>query len=120
MKEKQINIKKELDLIIHQANAYIDYLNTECTYSEFGDRFLKISNKSGMKQDMDKLKSYLWNKQKSDSEDFLQSILDFEGIMKAINSHGTQITNEIYRNSREYWNEAQNHLKARNNNNYLA
>ena len=120
MEEKQINIKKELDLIIHQANAYIDYLNTECTYPEFGDRFLKISNNSGMKQDMDKLKSYLWNKQKSDSEDFLQSILDFEGIMKAINSHGTQITNEIYRNSREYWNEVQNHLKARNNNNYLA
>ena len=117
---EQINIKKELDLIIKQANAYIDYTNTECTYPEFGDRFLKLSNQSDMKQDKEQLKAYLWSKHKTDSEDFLQSILDFEGIMKVIDAHGTKITNEMYRNCREYWNEAQNHLKARNSNNYLA
>lgn len=117
---EQIDIRKELDIIIKQANAYIDYLNTETTYSEFGDRFLRLSVESDLNPDIDSLKAYLWSKQKSDGEDFLQSILDFESIMKLIDGQGTQINNEIYRNCKEYWDQAQNNLKARNSNNYLA
>ena len=116
---EQINIKKELNIVIKQANAYIDYLNTEITYSEFGDRFLKLSIGSDLKPDINSLKSYLWDKHKSDGEDFLQSILDFESIMKLINNAGTEITNEIYRNCKDYWDQSQNNLKARNSNNYL-
>ena len=40
--------------------------------------------------------------------------------MKLIDGQGTQINNEIYRNCKEYWDQAQNNLKARNSNNYLA
>lgn len=114
-----INIQKELNIVIKQANHYIDYINGECTYSEFGDRFLILANNSDLKQNFEVLKNWLWSKKKMDSEDFLQLLLDFEGIMKAINNQGLEITNEIYRNCKEYWDDAQNHLKAKNSNNYM-
>lgn len=117
--EKQISIKKEIDIVIRQANAFIDYLNSECSYSEFGDKYLRFANESDMKQDMDSLKSYLWSKQKTIDVDFLQTILDFDALLKAIHEHGTEVTGDMYRNWYQYWNETQNDLKPRYNNDYL-
>ena len=117
--EKQISIKKEIDLVIRQANAFIDFLNSESSFSEFGDKYLRFANESDMKQDMDKLKSYLWSKSKSIDSDFLQNILDFDALLKAIHTHGTEVTGEMYRNWYQYFQEAQNELKPRFNNDYL-
>ena len=115
----KINIQKELDIVLKQANAYIDYINTECTYYEFGDKFLRLANNSNLKQDFSMLQKWLIDKRKMDNDEFLQLILDFEGIMKAIPDQGVTINREIYNNCKEYWDQLQNNLKSRNNNNYM-
>ena len=58
-------------------------------------------------------------KSKGIDEDFLQNILDYDALLKAIEAHGTEVTGEMYRNWYQYWQESQNDLKPRFNNDYL-
>ena len=116
----KIDIRKELIIVIKQANCYIDYVNGEADYNQFGDRFLRLANGSDLKQDFNQLKKWLVSKQNSDTDDFLQLILDLDGILKAITrQEKVALTNEQYSGWKQYWDELQNDLKLTTNSNYL-
>lgn len=115
-----IDIRSEFIIVVKQANCYIDYLNGESTYDQFGDRFLRLANDSRLKQDFNQLKKFLVSKSNMDGEDFLQIILDFEGILGAIViQEKISLNTEQYNGWKSYWNELQNELKSKNSNNYL-
>tara|TARA_Y100000004_G_scaffold136869_1_gene155044 strand:- start:841 stop:1191 length:351 start_codon:yes stop_codon:yes gene_type:complete len=110
-----VNVQFEIDLVIKQANRYIDYINKNGTYAEFAHDFLRLADKSQIKQNFNYLKQYLAANSETQPEEFLQMILDFDGIIAATqNQEGeAYITNENYNSLKQYWNEAQQNLKDR-------
>tara|TARA_Y100001973_G_C5196518_1_gene334629 strand:+ start:1380 stop:1730 length:351 start_codon:yes stop_codon:yes gene_type:complete len=108
-----ILIHEEINLVIKQANRYIDYINKKGTYGEFAHDFLRIANKSKIKQNFTYLQQWLNNNVQTQPEDMLQMILNFEGLIKAIADQTDNLDNEMYNNAKQYWNEAQQNLKDR-------
>lgn len=108
-----ILIHEEIDLVIKQANRYIDYINKKGTYAEFAHDFLRIADKSKIKQNFTFLKQWLNENVQTQPEDMLQLILNFEGLIKAIAAQADNVDNEMYRQAQQYWNEAQQNLKDR-------
>ena len=47
-----ISIRDEINLVIEQANSFIDYKNENKNYDKFVHEYLSIANNSGLKQDM--------------------------------------------------------------------
>ena len=47
-----ISIRDEINLVIDQANSFIDYKNKNKDYNRFVHEYLTIANSSGLKQDM--------------------------------------------------------------------
>tara|TARA_R110002167_G_scaffold63173_1_gene178227 strand:- start:1739 stop:2092 length:354 start_codon:yes stop_codon:yes gene_type:complete len=109
-----IQIKDEIDLVIQQANSFIDYKNKNKHYDQFVHEFLTFADRSQLKQDFKHLQSWLMSVQNANPDDFLEEILNFEGLMKVINEqtkdHGG-VDRKAYDWATTYFQEAQNDLR---------
>jgi hypothetical protein len=109
-----VQLKDEIDIIIKQANSFIDYKNKNKPYEQFVHEFLTFADRSNLKQDFKHLKAWLMSIQNANPDEFLEEILNFEGLMKVINDqtkdHGG-INREQYDWAQKYFQEAQNDLR---------
>jgi hypothetical protein len=109
-----ISIKDEIDLVIEQANSFIDYKNKNKDYNRFVHEYLSIANNSGLKQDMQYTQNWLLNVSNANPDDFLEQILNFEGVMSVINDQTKDaggVDRKAYDWAQQYWNEKQNDLR---------
>ena len=108
-----VQIHEEIDLVIKQANRYIEYKNKKGTYNDFAHDFLRFSNESKIKSNITYLKSWLESNVNTEAEEMLQSILDFNALIGAINQQTKDIDAEKFNQAQTYWNEAQERLVDR-------
>tara|TARA_B100002019_G_scaffold109295_1_gene93929 strand:- start:424 stop:780 length:357 start_codon:yes stop_codon:yes gene_type:complete len=109
-----ISIKDEIDLVIKQANSFIDYKNKNKDYNRFVHEYLSIANDSGLKQDMQWTQNWLMSVSNADPDDFLEQILNFEGLMSVINDQTKNdggVSRDQYNWAQQYWMEKQNDLR---------
>lgn len=112
-----ISIRDEINLVIEQANSFIDYKNKNKNYDKFVHEYLSIANNSGLKQDMKFTQNWLLNVSNANPDDFLEQILNFEGLMNVINEQTKDsggVTKEQYNWAQQYWMEKQNDLRPQN------
>jgi hypothetical protein len=109
---KEINIGREIDLVIKQANRFIAYKNKSSTWNHFVHEYLELANKSELKQNFTYIKKWLSEQRNQDSNEFLQTILDFDGLISAIAEQDHSVTNAKYNWAQTYWNEAKENLNA--------
>ncbi len=112
MNNVEINIGREIDLVIKQANRFIAYKNKSNTYEHFCHEYLELANKSQLKQNFTYIKKWLMEQQNVDPNDFLSQILDFDNLIGVIAEQDQSITNAKYNSAQTYWNEAQQNLDA--------
>tara|TARA_B100000780_G_C21084639_1_gene436922 strand:+ start:417 stop:773 length:357 start_codon:yes stop_codon:yes gene_type:complete len=105
-----VQIHEEIDLVIKQANRYIEYQNKKGTFNEFAHDFLRMANESRIKQNFDYLKSWLQSNVNTDAEEMLQTILDFNALIEAVNNQTKDVDAEKFNQAQTYWNEAQERL----------
>ena len=105
-----VQIHEEIDLVIKQANRYIQYQNKRGTFNEFAHDFLRMTNESKINQNVDYLKKWFMSNQNTEPEEFLQTLLDFNALIEAINNQTKDIDNEKFQQAQTYWNEAQERL----------
>ncbi len=108
----RVAIQKEIDLVISQANLVRKYKNQQMTWEQVAHEFLQLANKSDLKQNFTMLKKYIVDSYNRDPEDVIQEILDFNGLMKAINDQENDVDNLKFQQAQQYWNEAQNNLES--------
>ena len=109
-----ISIKDEIDLVIKQANSFIDYKNKNKNYERFVKEYLTLADKSGLKQDFKYLQNWLLSVSNMDPDDFLEMILDFDGLLKVISDQTKDaggVTRDQYNWAQQYWMEKQNDLR---------
>ena len=112
LKVMAIQIQKEIDLIILQANLFRKYINKQMTYQQVAHEFMELANKSDLKQNMTMLKKWIERGYNRDPETVYQEILDFDGLMTAINNQENDVDTLKYQQAQQYWNEAQNNLES--------
>jgi len=105
-----VQIHEEIDLIIKQANRYITYRNKKGSYNEFAHDFLRFANESKIKQNFSFLEDFLKRNINTDPDDMLGMILNFNGLMDAVNNQTKDVDTDKYNQAQQYWNEAQQHL----------
>lgn len=105
-----IQIHEEIDLVIKQANRFIQYANKKGSYNEFAHDFLRFANQSKIKQDFSYLESWLKDNINTNPDDMLEMILNFDGIMQGVQQQASNVDNEMYNQAQRYWNEAQQNL----------
>lgn len=103
-------IHEEIDIIIKQANRYIEYQNKKGTYNEFAHDFLRFANQSKIKQDFRYLETWLKHNINTDPDTMLEQILNFNGLMDGIQNQTRDIDSEKFQQAQQYWNEAQQNL----------
>ena len=108
-----VQIHEEIDLVIKQANRFIDYINKNGTYGEFAHDFLRLANKSQIKQNFTYLQQWLNSNSQTNVDDMLQMILNFDGLIDAIQKQTNDVNAEKYNQAKRYWDEAQQNLKDR-------
>ena len=109
---KEINIGREIDIVIKQANRFIAYKNKSSTYDHFMHEYLELANKSELKQNFNFMKKWLMEQQNQDANDFLTNILDFDGLISVIAEQDHSVDNAKYNWAQSYWNEAQEKLNT--------
>jgi|TARA_B100000780_G_scaffold230225_1_gene169935 hypothetical protein len=105
-----VQIHEEIDLVIKQANRYITYQNQKGTYNEFAHDYLRFANNSKIKQNFAFIEDWLRKNTQTDADDMLGQILNFNGLMDAIQNQTKDIDTEKFNQAQQYWNEAQNNL----------
>jgi hypothetical protein len=108
----RVSIQKEIDIVIKQANLIRRYINQGMTWEQVVHEFLQLANKSNIKQNFTMLEKYMVNAYNRDPEQIQQEILDFNGLMKAINDQEGDVDNLKFQQAQQYWNEAQNNLES--------
>ena len=108
-----VKIHKEIDLIVKQENRYITYRNKKGSYNEFAHDFLRFANESKIKQNFNFLEDFLKKNINTDPDDMLGMILDFNGLMEAVNNQTKDVDNDKFNQAQQYWNEAQQNLLDR-------
>jgi hypothetical protein len=108
-----VKIHEEIDLIIKQANRYITYRNKKGSYNEFAHDFLRFANESKINQNFNFLEDFLKRNINTDPDDMLGMILDFNGLMEAVNNQTKDVDNDKFNQAQQYWNEAQQNLLDR-------
>jgi|TARA_R110000744_G_scaffold156166_2_gene271736 hypothetical protein len=108
-----VKIHEEIDLIVKQANRYITYRNKKGSYNEFAHDFLRFANESKIKQNFNFLEDFLKKNINTDPDDMLGMILDFNGLMEAVNNQTKDVDNDKFNQAQQYWNEAQQNLLDR-------
>ena len=73
---------REIDIVIKQANRFIAYKNKTNTWNHFCHEYLELANKSQLKQNFTYMEKWLASQQNQDANEFLNNILDFDGINK--------------------------------------
>jgi len=109
-----IQIKDEIDIVIKQANSFIDYKNKNKPYNQFVHEYLTFANRSGLKQDFKYLQTWLLSVQNANPDDFLEEILNFEGLLNEINNQTKDaggVDKKAYDWAQQYWMEVQNDLR---------
>jgi|TARA_B100001093_G_scaffold512466_1_gene582373 hypothetical protein len=109
-----VSIKDEIDIVINQANSFIDYKNKNKPYDQFVHEYMTFADRSSLKQDFKYLQTWLMNVQNADPDQFLEEILNFEGLMSVINEQTKDdggVSREQYNWAQTYYQEKQNDLR---------
>lgn len=107
-----IEIQKEIDLVVKQANLFRKYINQQMTYQQVAHEFMQLVDKSDLKQNITMIQKWVEDSYNRDPEQVIQDILDFDGLMKAIHNQEGDVDNLKYQQAQQYWNEAQNNLES--------
>ena len=107
-----VQIQHEIDLVVKQANLVRRYINKGMTYEQVVHEFLQLANTSDLKQNFVVLEKYIKDGYHKDPEQLHQEILDFNGLMEAINNQEKDVDTLKFQQAQQYWNEAQNNLES--------
>ena len=107
-----IEIQKEIDIVISQANLGRRYITQQVNYQQVAHEFMQLANKSDLKQNYTHLAKWIEAGFKKDPEQLHQEILHFDGLMKAIDNQEKDVDTLKYQQAQQYWNEAQNNLES--------
>tara|TARA_Y100000361_G_C10966598_1_gene241649 strand:- start:194 stop:553 length:360 start_codon:yes stop_codon:yes gene_type:complete len=105
-----VQIHEEIDLVIKQANRYIEYSNKKGSYNEFAHDFLRFANQSKIKQNFAYTEQWLSDNVNTHPDQMLEQILNFDGLIQGIQQQTNDIDAEKYNQAQQYWNEAQQNL----------
>ena len=108
----RVSIQKEIDIIIKQANLVRRYINKQMMYEQVVHEFLQLADTSNLKQNFVHLEKYIVDGYNKDQETLYQEILDFNGLMEAINNQEKDVDTLKFQQAQQYWNEAQNNLES--------
>jgi hypothetical protein len=109
---KEINIGREIDLVIKQANRFIAYKNKSSTWEHYCHEYLEIANKSQLKQNFNYMERWLKAQRNQDANEFLNNILDFDSLISVIAEQDHSVTNAKYSWAQTYWNDAKEKLDS--------
>jgi len=98
-----IQIHEEIDLMVQTVAEFIKYKNRELTYEQFVDNAVLIAKKSQLKQNLQWYNDTLMSWKDDHPDTIKENILDFDGLMQAIQNSAGDVDQEKYQQAKNYY-----------------
>ena len=98
-----ISIQKEIDLMIDTANELVKYKNRRQSYEQFVDNAVAIARNSQLNTNLQWYNDTLMSWKDDHPDTIKENILDFDGLMQAIQNSAGDVDQEKYQQAKNYY-----------------